>query len=131
MLCSIAGKPRHSCESRTRLLNPVQLVRTGQRANDQPGCVHANMDLFKWALRLWPLLPSEKVADALELAVSCRMLVRDASDATSRIGRVVRATLLGNATPLGVGVGNPNAVHLVSGVIGVAKNGMWGIGHRI
>ena len=35
------------------------------------------MDLFKWALRLWPLLPSEKMADALELAVSCRMLVRD------------------------------------------------------
>lgn len=57
-------------------LNPVQLERTGQRSNDQPGCVHANMDLFKWALRLWPLLPSEKLADALELAVSCRMLVR-------------------------------------------------------
>lgn len=33
------------------------------------------MDLFKWALKLWPLLPSEKMADALELAVSCRMLV--------------------------------------------------------
>ncbi|CAM9920027.1 unnamed protein product, partial [Hapterophycus canaliculatus] len=57
-------------------LNPVQLERTGQRSNDQPGCVHANMDLFKWALRLWPLLPSEKLADTLELAVSCRMLVR-------------------------------------------------------
>lgn len=59
-----------------RPLNPVQLERVGQRSNDQPGCVHANMDLFKWALRLWPLLPSEKLADALELAVSCRMLVR-------------------------------------------------------
>eukprot|EP00903_Cladosiphon_okamuranus_P010897 g10293.t1 len=60
-------------------LNPMQLVRTGQRANDQPGCVHANMDLFKWALKLWPLLPSEKLADALELAVSCRMLDMRAS----------------------------------------------------
>ena len=79
-----------------RPLNPVQLVRTGQRANDQPGCVHANMDLFKWALRLWPLLPSERVADALELAVSCRMLVRRAPAGTpSRIGLcLVRPALL-------------------------------------
>ncbi|CBN78709.1 conserved unknown protein [Ectocarpus siliculosus] len=60
-------------------LNPVQLERVGQRSNDQPGCVHANMDLFKWALRLWPLLPSEKLANALELAVSCRMLDMRAS----------------------------------------------------
>ncbi|CAN0529789.1 unnamed protein product, partial [Scytosiphon promiscuus] len=57
-----------------RPLNNVVLERSSQKSNEQPGCVHANMDLFKWALRLWPLLPSEKMADALELAVSCRML---------------------------------------------------------
>lgn len=64
----------HLCHHRP--LNPVQLDRDSQTSNDQPGCVHANMDLFKWALKLWPLLPSEQMADALELAVSCRMLVR-------------------------------------------------------
>ncbi|CAN0478636.1 unnamed protein product [Ascophyllum nodosum] len=37
------------------------------------------MDLFKWALKLWPLLPSEEMADALELAVACRMLDMRAS----------------------------------------------------
>lgn len=79
MFLSLNLLPRANRKTATRPLNPVQLVRTGQRENDQPGCVHANMDLFKWALRLWPLLPSERMADALELAVSCRMLVRHVS----------------------------------------------------
>lgn len=71
----------------TRPLNHVVLSRADQKSSDQPGCVHANMDLFKWALRLWPLLPSEDMTDALELAVSCRMLVRGSgSDSGNRSG---------------------------------------------
>ncbi|CAM9892059.1 unnamed protein product, partial [Choristocarpus tenellus] len=62
-----------------RPLNSIQLERASQVVNDQPGCVHANMDLFKWALKLWPLLPSEELADAFELAVECRLLDMRAS----------------------------------------------------
>lgn len=71
------SKPPSCCHHllTNRPLNSVQLEREGQKAHDQPGCIHANMDMFKWALRLWPLLPSEQLVDALELAVDCRMLV--------------------------------------------------------
>jgi len=31
---------------------------------DQPGCIHANMDLYKWAYKLSPILPSDLVLDA-------------------------------------------------------------------
>ncbi|CAM9694818.1 unnamed protein product, partial [Discosporangium mesarthrocarpum] len=37
------------------------------------------MDLFKWALKLWPLLPAEELIDMLELAVECRLLDMRAS----------------------------------------------------
>ncbi len=40
--------------------------------NEQPGCLHVHMDLFKWALKLHPYVPSELVADALEIALLAR-----------------------------------------------------------
>jgi hypothetical protein len=33
--------------------------RTTQVELEQPGCVHATMDLFRYALKLWPFLPAE------------------------------------------------------------------------
>jgi hypothetical protein len=46
---------------------------------EQGGCLHANMDLYKWAYQLSPLVPSELVADAFELARDVRGLDMRAS----------------------------------------------------
>jgi hypothetical protein len=48
-------------------------------AFEQPGCLHAGMDLYKHAFRLWPLIPSELVADCFELACDIRVLDMRAS----------------------------------------------------
>ena len=47
--------------------------------NEQAGCIHTNLDLFKFSLRLWPFASSELVADALELAIRARELDMRAS----------------------------------------------------
>jgi hypothetical protein len=41
---------------------------------EQPGCLHGGMDLYKHAFRLSPLISSELVADAFELAWDIRIL---------------------------------------------------------
>ena len=51
----------------------------GPRADDrpdfeQPGCLHAGMDLYKHAFRLSPMVPSDLVADCFELARDIRVL---------------------------------------------------------
>jgi len=51
-----------------RPLNLIQLTRADQAAHEQPACLHANMDLYKWAYKLSPLVPSELVVDCFELA---------------------------------------------------------------
>jgi len=45
-------------------LNAFTPTRANQREMDQPGCIHANMDLYKWAYKLSPILPSDLVLDA-------------------------------------------------------------------
>lgn len=62
-----------------RPLNRLQLTREGQHDNEQPGCLHANMDLYKWAYKLSPLVASELVADAFALARDIRTLDMRAS----------------------------------------------------
>ncbi|KUH93380.1 3-methyladenine DNA glycosylase [Mycobacterium sp. IS-3022] len=59
--------------------NAEQLTRAGQTASEQPGCLHAAMDLFKWAVKLGPLVPSEFVMDCLDLAADARALDMQAS----------------------------------------------------
>lgn len=46
---------------------------------EQPGCLHAGMDLYKHAFRLTPMVPSELVADCFELARDIRVLDMRAS----------------------------------------------------
>jgi len=46
---------------------------------EQPGCLHAGMDLYKHAFRLTPMVPSELVADCFELAREIRTLDMRAS----------------------------------------------------
>ena len=62
-------------------LNTVQPQpsRETQPALEQPGCVHAVMDLFRYAVKLWPYIPSPLLADAFELAVDARVLDMRAS----------------------------------------------------
>lgn len=41
---------------------------------EQPGCLHTNMDLYKWAYKLSPWISSEVILDAFKLAVKARTL---------------------------------------------------------
>jgi hypothetical protein len=46
---------------------------------EQPGCLHANMDLYKWSYKLSPLIESELLLDCLELAAAAREIDMRAS----------------------------------------------------
>ena len=59
--------------------NAEMLSRPTQIDAEQPGCLHANMDLYKWCYKLGPLLPSELLADCLDLAARARALDMRAS----------------------------------------------------
>ncbi len=59
--------------------NTLQPAREDQTDFEQPGCLHANMDLFKWAYKLDPFIPSELVAGCFELAADIRELDMRAS----------------------------------------------------
>ncbi|MDH6246571.1 3-methyladenine DNA glycosylase [Mycobacterium sp. OTB74] len=60
-------------------LNAESLSRNTQSASEQPGCVHANMDLYKWSYKLGPLIESNLVMDCLDLAADARLLDMRAS----------------------------------------------------
>jgi hypothetical protein len=60
-------------------LNVIQPGRDDRPAYEQPGCLHAGMDLYKHAFRLTPLIASELVADCFELARDIRALDMRAS----------------------------------------------------
>lgn len=62
-----------------RPLNLLQPTRDSQHDLEQPGCLHANMDLYKWAYKLSPLVASDLVADCFELAGEIRVLDMRAS----------------------------------------------------
>lgn len=54
--------------------NRTELTRDDQPLFEQPGCLHAGMDLYKWAVKLGPLVPGELLLDAFELARDIRLL---------------------------------------------------------
>ncbi|MGG7443306.1 3-methyladenine DNA glycosylase [Zafaria sp. J156] len=60
-------------------LNELQPTRETQRELEQPGCLHANMDLYKWAYKLTPAIHSELVMDCFELAWEIRTMDMQAS----------------------------------------------------
>jgi hypothetical protein len=62
-----------------RPLNLLQPTRDTQPDNEQPGCLHANMDLYKWSYKLAPFTPAELIADCFELAAAVRELDMRAS----------------------------------------------------
>jgi hypothetical protein len=59
--------------------NRRMLTRTDQPELEQPGCLHAGMDLYKWAMKLGPLVPGELLLDAFELARDIRLLDMEAA----------------------------------------------------
>jgi hypothetical protein len=62
-----------------RPLNALSPERADQVANEQPGCLHATMDLYKWAYKLAPATSSALLADCFALAVEVRELDMRAS----------------------------------------------------
>jgi hypothetical protein len=60
-------------------LNEFSPSRENQRTMEQPGCLHANMDLYKWAYKLSPALPSELIMDCFELSWRVRAIGMRAS----------------------------------------------------
>lgn len=64
-------------EARPR--NLLQPGRDDRTEFEQPGCLHAGMDLYKHAFRLTPMVPSELVADCFALARDIRVLDMRAS----------------------------------------------------
>jgi hypothetical protein len=53
--------------------------RDTQQDWEQPGCLHANMDLYKWSYKVSPLVESELLLDCLELAAAAREIDMRAS----------------------------------------------------
>ncbi len=57
-----------------RPLNVLSPTSADRPAFEQPGCLHAGMDLYKHAFRLTPMVCSDLVADCFELARDIRVL---------------------------------------------------------
>jgi hypothetical protein len=60
-------------------LNVLTPTRATQPDLEQPGCLHASMDLYKYACWFSPLVPSDLVADCFENAARARELDMRAS----------------------------------------------------
>ena len=60
-------------------LNALRPTRETQVEHEQPGCLHVGMDLYKWAFKLSPAVPTELTADCFELARDIRVLDMRAS----------------------------------------------------
>ncbi|MFC4223985.1 3-methyladenine DNA glycosylase [Lysinibacter cavernae] len=60
-------------------LNALRPTRENQPALEQAGCLHAGMDVYKWATKLGPLVPGDLLLDCFELARDIRVLDMRAS----------------------------------------------------
>jgi hypothetical protein len=62
-----------------RPLNLFKPDLSSRLQNEQAGCLHANMDLYKWATKLWPWIGSDFIAKTFILALEGRELDMRAS----------------------------------------------------
>ena len=60
-------------------LNRHKLNRDKFQEMEQPGCIHTNMDLYKWAFKMYPWIASDTIREAFELAVETRYVDMKAS----------------------------------------------------
>jgi len=65
--------------AKARSFNHLQPSLETRADFEQPACVHANMDLYKWAAKAMPWVGSELLLDCFELAVALRDLDMRAS----------------------------------------------------
>lgn len=59
--------------------NKFELNRNKFAEMEQPGCLHTNMDLYKWAFKMYPWISSDMIRRAFELAVETRVMDMKAS----------------------------------------------------
>lgn len=60
-------------------LNAGRPTREDQPRRENPACLHAGMDLYKWSMKLIPLVPSALALDCFEHAHTIRVLDMEAS----------------------------------------------------
>jgi hypothetical protein len=60
-------------------LNALKPTLSSRLQLEQGGCLHANMDLYKWATKLWPWVGSDFIARTFHLALNLRELDMRAS----------------------------------------------------
>ncbi|RNC86159.1 MAG: 3-methyladenine DNA glycosylase [Balneola sp.] len=60
-------------------MNKFKLSREVFADMEQPGCIHSNMDLYKWAFKLYPWMSSDIILEAFELACEAREIDMKAS----------------------------------------------------
>lgn len=59
--------------------NKFELNRDNFAEMEQPGCLHTNMDLYKWSFKMYPWISSNIIRRAFELAVETRVMDMKAS----------------------------------------------------
>lgn len=69
---------------KARPMNRHHLSREKFQDMEQPGCVHTNMDLYKWAFKLYPWISSEIIRDAFFNAFETRKVDMQASPYDAR-----------------------------------------------
>lgn len=69
-------------------LNTIEVSRETQHETEQSGCLHAGMDLYKWAAKLGPIIPGDILLDAFVFARDIREVDMRASpyDVTGYFG---------------------------------------------
>jgi hypothetical protein len=65
-------------------LNKHVLSREGFQDSEQPGCIHTNMDLYKWAFKLYPWIPGELLRMSFLNALEARKIDMQASPYDAR-----------------------------------------------
>jgi len=59
--------------------NKHDLSRDNFAEMEQPGCLHTNMDLYKWSFKMYPWISSKTIRKAFTLAVATRVMDMKAS----------------------------------------------------
>lgn len=62
-----------------RPMNKYELSRKHFAETEQAGCIHTNMDLYKWAFKLYPWISGKVLRQAFELALQARYIDMKAS----------------------------------------------------
>lgn len=65
--------------AKARPLNWMELGKANRLDLEQRGCLHVNMDLYKWASKYWPWVSSELVLKTFKLAKKARIVDMRAS----------------------------------------------------